>query len=228
MGGNEKPSYIGHRERIKNKFLQNGLDGFMDHEALELLLTYAVPRKDTKPIAWDLIKKFGSLSAVLDAPQSELTAVPGVGKESALYLKLLRGVLKRYTYDVVKKADVIKSPEDVANYCRASLAADKDEIFEVIYLTIRNTVIGTEVLSVGVVDRASVSPRKIIEGALKAKAVGIVLVHNHPSGDPEASPEDITFTDDVIKAAKVMGILVHDHIIVARSGYYSMRAKNLI
>ncbi|MDR0292251.1 MAG: DNA repair protein RadC [Elusimicrobium sp.] len=228
MGGNEKPSYLGHRERIKNKFLQNGLDGFMDHEALELLLTYAIPRKDTKPIAWDLIKKFGSLSAVLDAPLHELTSVSGIGKESALYLKLLRGILKRYTYDIVKKADVIKSPEDVANYCRASLAADKDEIFEVIYLTIRNTVIGTEVLSVGAIDRASVSPRKIIEGALKAKAVGIVLVHNHPSGDPEASHEDITFTEDVVKAAKVMGILVHDHIIVASTGYYSMRAKNQI
>ena len=228
MGGIEKPAYIGHRERIKNKFLQNGLDGFMDHEALELLLTYAIPRKDTKPVAWDLIKKFGSLSAVLDAPLHELIAVSGVGKESALYLKLLRGVLKRYTYDALKKADVIKSPEDVANYCRASLAADKDEIFEVIYLTIRNTVIGTEILSVGAIDRASVSPRKIIEGALKAKAVGIVLVHNHPSGDPEASPEDITFTEEVVKAAKVMGILVHDHIIVARSGYYSLRAKNQI
>jgi len=228
MGGIEKPSYLGHRERIKAKFVQNGLDGFMDHEVLELLLTYAIPRKDTKPIAWELISKFGSISGVLDAKIEDLITVKGVGKESALYLKVIRAAFKKYTYDIVKKADVIKSPEDVANYCRASLAGGADEVFEVIYLTIRNTVIGTEVLSVGVVDRASVSPRKIIEGALKAKAVGIVLVHNHPSGDPEASREDISFTDEVVKAAKVMGILVHDHIIVARSGYYSMRAKNQI
>jgi len=228
MGGIEKPSHLGHRERIKAKFIQSGLDGFMDHEVLELLLIYAIPRKDTKPAAWELINKFGSLSAVLDAKIEELVTVKGMGRESALYLKIIRGALKRYTYDIVKKVDVIKSPEDVANYCRASLGANTDEIFEVIYLTIRNTVIGTEVLSVGAIDRASVSPRKIIEGALKAKAVGIVLVHNHPSGDPEASREDIAFTEDVIKAAKVMGILVHDHIIVARGGYYSLRAKNQI
>ncbi|ACC98912.1 DNA repair protein RadC [Elusimicrobium minutum Pei191] len=228
MKEKEKPSHTGHRERIKNKFAKNGLDGFMEHETLELLLTYSIPRKDTKPIAWELIKKFGSLSGVLDASPQELMEVKGVGKETALFLKVVRGVYKKYAFSKLKKADIIRTPEDVANYCRASLAEHKDEVFEVIYLTVRNTVIGTEVLSVGAIDRASISPRKVVEGALKAKAVGIVLVHNHPSGDPSPSMEDISFTKEVAQAARILGIMVHDHIIVVRGGYYSMRAKSQI
>jgi len=228
MGGIEKPTYIGHRERIKNKFMQNGLDGFMDHEALELLLTYAIPRKDVKPAAWDLIKKFGSLSAVLDAPPEELAKVKGVGLSSALFLNLVRATYKRYAINNLKYSRAINSPQDVAAYCRASLEGKEEEIFEVIYLTIRNTVIGSEVLAVGNFDRASISARKVVESALLAKAASIVLTHNHPSGDPRPSTEDITFTQEVTKAATLLGIAVLDHIIVGKGGYYSMRAKGVI
>ncbi|WP_424245090.1 DNA repair protein RadC [Elusimicrobium posterum] len=224
----EKPSYIGHRERIKHKFEQHGMDGFLDHEVLELLLTYTIARKDTKKTAWDLIKKFGSLSGVLDATAQELTDVKGIGKESALFLKIVRATYKKYSLSSIKNVDVIRTPEDVANYCRASLQSEKHEVFEVIYLTVRNTVIGTEILSVGALDRASISPRKIIEGALKAKAVAIVLVHNHPSGDPTPSKEDIDFTKEVVAAASIMGILVHDHIIVGKDTYHSLRVKSQI
>ncbi|MGB2579992.1 DNA repair protein RadC [Elusimicrobium simillimum] len=228
MDEKEKPSYHGHRERIKAKFLAHGLDGFLEHEVVELMLTYSIARKDTKPIAWDLLKKFGSLSGIMDATVQELMEVNGIGKETAVFIKFARGLVKKYSYDVIKNTDIIRTPEDVATYCRASLASAKEEVFEVIYLTVRNTIIKTEILSMGEIDRASISPRKIIEGALKAKAVGMVLVHNHPSGDPSPSSEDISFTREVIKAASVMGILVHDHIIVARGGYHSLRAKNHI
>lgn len=222
------PPYLGHRERIKKKFSAMGIDSFLDHEVLELLLTYSIPRRDTKPLAWALIKKFGSLSAVFDADKRELAEVKGIGESTAIFLGLVRAAFKRYSIDTLRENIVIKTPEQVADYCRSSLQGKGEEVFEVIYLTVRNTVIGTEVLSVGTLDRASISPRKIVQRALSAKAAGIILVHNHPSGDPSPSSEDIAFTAEVVKAVEVMGILLHDHIIVGKGNYYSLRAKRLL
>lgn len=228
MGENQKPSYLGHRERIKNKFTLNGLDAFADHEVLELLLSYVIARKDTKPLAWHLIKKFGSLSSVLDAREDDLCSVKGIGPSCAAFIKLVRATFKRYAVDNLKHGSVINSPQDVATYCRASLEGKNEEVFEVIYLNIRNAVMGSEILAVGIIDRASISPRKIVESALNARAASLVLTHNHPSGNPMPSAEDISFTEEVVKAAGVLGISVLDHIIVGRGGYYSMRAKGII
>lgn len=228
MPKNSKPSYIGHRERIRNKFVSAGLDSFLDHETLELLLTYTISRKDTKPIAWALLKKFGSLSAVLDADPSQLITIPGIGPRSAQFLKLIRGVFKRYSLEEVKEKVSIRTPQQVLEYCKASLSGKKEECLEVIYLSVRNTVMSTQVVASGLIDRVAVSPRKIVECALLAKASAFILVHNHPSGDATPSQEDIDLTQDVIRAAALFGISVHDHIIVGKGTHYSLKAHGKI
>lgn len=228
MPKTRKHSYIGHRERIREKFASSGLDPFLDHEALELLLTYAIARRDTKPLAWALLKRFGSISGVLDAAPEELTQVEGIGKNTALFLKLIRGMFKKYMFDEVKERVTIRTPKNVIEYCQASLAGKKEECLEIIYLSVRNTIINTEIIASGLIDRVAVTPRKIVECALLAKASAIILVHNHPSGDASPSQDDITLTREVIRAAELFGISVHDHIIVGKGTHYSLKANGKI
>ena len=228
MPNTSKPSYIGHRERIREKFASVGLDSFLDHEILELLLTYTVARKDTKPIAWALLKHFGSLAAVLDAEPNELEKIEGIGKNSALFLKLIRAVFKKYTLDEVKENTIRRTPQQVLAYCRASLSDKTEECLEVIFLSVRNTVMSTQLVASGLIDRVAVSPRKIVECALAAKAAALILVHNHPSGDASPSLEDISLTRDVIRAAALFGISVHDHIIIGKGSHYSLKANGKI
>ena len=228
MPENIKPSYMGHRERLRDKFAVGGLGQFLDHEVLELLLTYCIARRDTKPMAWALIKRFGSLAAVLDAPIQEIDAVTGLGKQSALFLKLIRAVFKRYALEEMKGKIIIRTPEEVLAYCKASLADRADECLELIYLSVRNTVMGTEIVSSGTLDRVSISPRKIVERALAAKAAAIILVHNHPSDDPTPSMDDIAMTKEVVRAASLLGIAVHDHLIIGRTEHYSLKANGKI
>jgi len=228
MPNTTKPSYVGHRERIREKFASAGLDSFLDHEALELLLTYAVARRDTKPIAWALIKRFGSLTAVLDAQPEELAETEGVGPNTALFLKLIRAVFKKYMFGDVKAQVAVRSPQNVIEYCQASLAGKKEECLELIYLSVRNTIMRTEIIASGLIDRVAVTPRKIVECALRAKASAIILVHNHPSGDASPSQDDITLTREVIRAAELFDISVHDHIIVGKGSHYSLKANGKI
>lgn len=220
---------MGHRERLRQKFNERGLDAFLPHEVLELLLTYAIPRKDTKPIAWALLKKFGSLAAVLDADEKQLSEVEGIGPGAAQFLRLIRCILKDYSLARVKKAPAIKSPQQVIDYCKASLADKQEECLELIYLSIRNTVIGTQVVASGLIDRVAVSSRKIVECALHAKASAVILVHNHPSGDATPSKEDVALTQEVILAAALFDIRIHDHIIIGKGGtHYSLRTHDHI
>lgn len=228
MPNANKPSYIGHRERIRAKFASAGLDSFLDHETLELLLTYVLPRIDTKPLAWALLKRFDSLAGVLDASPEELLSVKGIGKNTAYYLKLIRAVFKKYSLDEVREKITIRTPQQVLEYCRASLEGKKEECLEVIYLSVRNTVMNTEVVATGLIDQVAVSPRKIVERALAAKASAIILVHNHPSGDATPSQEDISLTDAVTQAAALFSISVHDHIIIGKGSHYSLKANGLI
>lgn len=210
---------------MRAKFAQGGLDHFLDHEVLELLLTYCIARRDTKPTAWALIKHFGSLSAVLDASEAELRQIKGVGEQSAVFLKLIRAVFKKYSLEGVKDKITICTPEQVLEYCTASLSGRSDECLELIFLSVRNTVMGTEIISSGTLDRVSVSPRKIVERALAAKAAAVILVHNHPSGDPSPSMEDIHLTKEVTRAAALLGIAVYDHIIIGKGEHYSLKAN---
>ena len=224
----DKPSYLGHRERIRAKFAASGLAPLADHEVLELLLTYAIARRDTKPLAWALIKQFGSLGEVLDADPAALAAVKGVGKGTASFLKLVRALFTRYSLEELRQSAIIRSPEQVVQYCKASLAGRSEECLELIYLSVRNTVIRTETVALGLIDRVSISPRKIVECALAAKASAVILVHNHPSGDVTPSLEDILLTQEVVGAARLLGISVYDHIIVGGQAYYSLKANGKI
>ena len=228
MKPKEKPSYQGHRERIRGKFAEGGLAPFLDHEVLELLLTYAIARRDTKPLAWALLKRFGSLSGVLDASPQELKSVKGIGPNTAVFIKLVREVFKRYALEAVRETVTIRTPEQVAQYCKASLEGKSEECLELIYLSVRNTVTKAEIIATGLIDRVSVSPRKIVECALAAKAAAVILVHNHPSGDATPSVEDILLTREVVDAARLLGISVYDHIIVGKGTHYSLRANGKI
>jgi DNA repair protein RadC len=223
-----KKTHAGHRFRMRDKFRKSGLDAFLNHEVLEFILTYAVPRKDTKQIAWNLIKRFGSIPAIFDAGREELEQIKGMGKEAALFISLIRALIRRYFFEELKNKNVIKCPQDVIKYCQASLGGEKDEVFEIIYLSSRNHVLNCERITIGTIDRASISPRKVVEHALKARATGMIFVHNHPSGEPKPSSEDIELTEELIKAASTLGLLVHDHIIIGNKNYYSFRANGLI
>ncbi len=203
-----KPSYSGHRSRLRKRFESAGLDSFLEHEILELLLTYCITRKDTKPLAWALLKKFGSLSGVLDATPSELEEVAGIGRQSTVFIKLIRAVMRTYFLEEIKKRKEITTPEND--------------------LTTRNAVIGVERLSVGTIDRASIAPRKIIEQALKRRAAALIFVHNHPSGEPEPSAEDRELTETLSQIASPLGIAVLDHIVVGKGKFFSMRANSFI
>ena len=223
------PAFSGHRERLRQKLTKHGLDGFLPHEILELLLTYAIPRKDTKPLAWALLKKFGSVAGVLDAEEKQLREVDGMGPHAAQFLKLVRAVFKIYSFEQVKQQGVLRSPKHVIDYCKSSLADKKEECLELIFLSVRNTIIGTQVVAKGLIDRVAISPRKIVECALDASACAIILVHNHPSGDVSPSKEDIILTQEVIRAAALFNIRVHDHIIIGKGGdHLSLRAEGII
>lgn len=224
----DKPSHIGHRKRIRQRLTATGTEAFLDHELLEVLLTYAIARKDTKPTAWALLKHFGSLNGVLDADQTALTDVAGIGPHTAQLFTLLRELFKRYLLAQVKRNVQIRTPQQVLDYCKASLAGKKEEFLEVIFLSTRNTIISIQVIARGEIDKVSASPRKIVEWALKEKASALILVHNHPSGDATPSAEDIDLTLKVIQAARVFDISVHDHIIISKGMHYSLKAAGYI
>jgi len=223
MNMTQKPAQHtdGHRRRIKDTFKQQGLAAFHDYEVLELLLTWCIVRKDVKPTAKNLIKRFASFQGVLDAPLEELQQVEDIGEHSALLLKLIRACCDYYLAAAIVKRDVIASPQALINYLRASMAALHNEQFRVVYLNAKNEMLSDEIIQEGTIDQTAVYPRKIVERALQAGAVSIILVHNHPSGDPAPSAHDSRLTDTLVSATKLLSIRVHDHIIIGKYGYYS-------
>ena len=224
----EKPSYIGHRERIKNKFKSEGLKPFLDHEVLELLLTYSIPRKDTKKLAWKLIKSFGSFNGVLDASAFELQKTEGIGPQSAMLINIVREIITRYSYGEVKKRRSISNQEELYNYCMTHLQNKKQEFFEVLFLDVKTRLIATEVIAEGNIDSAAVSIRKIMELVLKHGAKYIICVHNHPSGDPSPSGEDVFITEQLKTVLEGLSVHVADHIIVGAGKIYSLLSKSCI
>ncbi len=223
-----EPHYKKHRQRIKERFITQGLESFRDYEALELMLTYAIAQKDLKPLAKNLLDRFGSFQAVLEAPLEELTQVDGIGEHAALLIKLFRDCTQYYLRKTILKRDIISSPADLVTYCTSAMAHLPDEQFRVVYLNAKNEVIKDDIVQEGTVDQTAVYPRKIIEQALQEKAVALILVHNHPSGNPEPSVQDRQLTAAIISAAGTMDIKVHDHIIIGRSGYRSFREEGIL
>jgi len=223
-----KPHYIEHRKRLRERFQKAGAEGLQDYELLELLLTYAVPRRDVKPIAKSLINRFGGLSGVLDANQKELEEVAGLGSVSATLLRLVKELCIAYLAERMKQRDVLSSPRLVVDFARLKLSGLPHEAFMAVYLNVRNEVIDYEILIEGTVDSVVIYPRRIIESALSNHATALILVHNHPSGHPEPSEEDKHITRAISQAARTLDIRVLDHIIVGKDGYFSFMEGGLL
>ncbi|NNM72625.1 RadC family protein [Enterovirga aerilata] len=222
------PDHLGHRDRLRARFAETRGEGMADYEFLELLLFRSIPRRDVKPIAKRLIKRFGSFAEVLAAPPHLLTEVEGVGESVALDLKIVEASAKRLARGSVAKRPVLSSWSAVLDYCRTAMAFSDREEFRLLFLDKRNALIADELQQRGTVDHTPVYPREVVKRALELAATAVILVHNHPSGDPTPSSADISMTRQIIDVAKPLGIAVHDHIIVGREGHASMKGLRLI
>ncbi len=224
----EAPHHIGHRKRLKERYGKAGMEALQDYEILELLLFYAIPQGDVKARAKELLKRFGSLKGVLDADLKELKEVSGIGDHSSLLFKLVRDVRTLYLRQGAEVKEQISSTKELIDYCLASMGGLKDEHFAVIYLNARNRIIQVETIQEGIVNQAVVYPRKVLEKALKHKASAIILVHNHPSGHVRPSDADIRLTRVLQDAARVMDIVLHDHLIVGENRFFSFREEGIL
>jgi DNA repair protein RadC len=224
----EPPHYHGHRERLRERFHSAGPDALSDYELLEMVLFRSLPRGDTKPLAKILLKIFGSFAEVVHAPETRLREVDGVGDATITNLKLIAASASRISKGQLKQRTMLSSWNDVIDYCRTSMAFADKEQFRVLFLDKRNQLISDEVQQVGTVDHTPVYPREVIKRSLELSATAILLVHNHPSGDPTPSQADIQMTRAIIDIAAPLGISVHDHIIVGKNGHASLKGLKLI
>jgi DNA repair protein RadC len=224
----ETPHYHGHRERLRERFHNAGPDSLSDYELLEMVLFAAQPRRDMKPLAKSLLKQFGSFAEVIHAPEARLREVKGVGDVTINGLKLIAAAAQRIAKGELKQRTMLSSWADVIAYCRTSMAFADKEQFRILFLDKRNQLITDEVQQVGTVDHTPVYPREVIKRALELSATAIILVHNHPSGDPTPSRADIQMTKAIVAIATPLGISVHDHIIVGKNGHASLKGLRLI
>lgn len=227
-GFSEAPHFHGHRERLRERFRTAGADALSDYELLELVLFRALPRRDVKPLAKTLIGKFGSFAEVVHAPESRLKEVSGLGESAITEIKLIAATANRVAKGRVKQRTVLSSWSAVIEYCRSAMAFADKEQFRILFLDKKNQLIADEVQQVGTVDHTPVYPREVLKRALELSASAIVLVHNHPSGDPTPSGADIQMTKAIIDIAGPLGIAVHDHIVVGKNGHASMKGLRLI
>lgn len=223
-----RPHYLGHRERLRERFQRAGADGLQDYELLEMLLTYALPRKDVKPLAKELMSRFNGLARVLDASLEELRKVPGLGAAGAILIRLVKELEVAHLAERMKHGDPLRSPQAVIDFARAKLAGHPNEAFLAIYLNTKNEVVDYETIHEGTLDRAIIYPRRVVEAALSRHAAALVLVHNHPSGHADPSTEDVEVTGAIARAAAAVDIRVLDHLVVARDGYLSFMEKGLM
>jgi DNA repair protein RadC len=222
------PHYHGHRERLRARFREAGTEALSDYELLELLLFRALPRRDVKPLAKSLLEKFGSFAEVVAAPEARLREVKGLGEAGITELKIVQAAASRFLRGAVKQRPALSSWSAVLDYCRTAQAFADKEQFRVLFLDKRNQLVADEVLQEGTVDHTPVYPREVVKRALELSATAIVLVHNHPGGDPTPSRADIDMTKRIVEIARSLGIEVHDHIIVGREGHASMKGLKLI
>ena len=218
----------GHRQRLRQRFREGGADALPDYELLELLLFRAIPRRDTKPIAKDLIEKFGSFAEVINAPEERLQEVSGIGETVVTEIKLIKAASLRLLKSNIVKRPALNTWSELLQYCQAAMAYETKEQLRIIFLDKRNHIIADEVQQTGTVDHTPVYIREVIKRALELSATAIILLHNHPSGDPTPSRADIQMTKDIIEAAQKLGIHVHDHIIIGRKGHASLKGLRLI
>ena len=226
----EEDIRYGHRQRLKERFLKSPIRTAPDYEILEMLLFYVIPIKDTKAMAKLLLKKFGGLIEVLNADQTQLLEVKGIGQSAIIYFKLLKDFFSRLHIpnDLEKKVHVLNNWSSVINYCNLTMGFQKTESFKILYLNAKNILIKEEVIDYGTVDRIAIHPREIVKNALTAGASAVILVHNHPSGDVSPSKQDIELTNTIATALKSVNVTIHDHIIVSHNDYYSFKTNDLI
>lgn len=224
---NAPPHYTGHRKRLRERF-NNSPESFEDYELLELLLSYSIPRIDTKPKAKALLEKFGNLHSVLNASNDELLTIKGVSENSVTLIKLLSELNSRREASVILSKTKLPSPSDALKFVRSKIESSKNELFLVIYLNTRNRVIAYETINEGTVDRTVVYPRNIVKEALRNNASALILAHNHPSGECDPSAHDITLTDAIIKALKTIDVSILDHLIIGAGNHFSFAESELL
>ncbi len=228
MGRPPEHKGAGHRARLRERFLASGLAGFHDHEVIELLLTLATPRRDCKDAAKAALERFGSLQAVLEASPAELAAVPGIGPRNLIGLKLVKAVAERFLERKLTRRPVVRNAADVRDYLRHRLGERSRDAFLVLFLDAKNRVLSVKTLFEGTLTAASVYPREVIREALEQRAAALIFAHNHPSGDPDPSPEDRAITRQLVAACFFAGITVHEHLIVAGDAYFSFADRGWI
>ena len=225
----EKPSHLGHRQRLRDRFLKGGANALADYELLELLLFPGKPRQDVKPLAKALIARFGSFAGVVNAEVDELKAVSGLGDSCVVAIKAVQAGIECVLRQDVVGRPVLSSWQKLLDYCTASMAHRKIEEFRLLFLDRRNALIADEVQQTGTVDHTPVYPREVVKRALELGATALIMVHNHPSGDPTPSQADIEMTREVIRAAGALGVSVHDHVVIGRGGKHaSLKTLGLI
>ena len=224
----ERKPYEGHRERLRQRFSKSGFEGMHDYEILELLLAYAIPRKDTKLIAKALIKRFKTLQKVLDAPVEKIKDVEGIGENAALFLKILRETISEYFKEIARDRKTFKALDELVSYLKAVIGGCKNEVVHVLYLNSRNELLHSENFAEGTVSEAVAFPRKVIESALKNNATSVILAHNHPGGLSEPSDNDDILTEAVKKALKTVDINLQEHVIISDDSYFSYRKSGSI
>lgn len=211
----------GHRSRLRDRFLTSGLEGFHDYEVIELLLTVATPRKDCKEQAKAALKRFKTLQGVIEAAPEALQQIHGIGPKNVFGIKFVHAVAQRFLRKKVVKKNPIRSSKELFDYLYHSLRDKKREIFKAVFLDAQNRIIAIDTLFEGTLTASSVYPREVVQAALQHHAAGLFLVHNHPSGEPRPSEEDKSLTKQLLHACRVMGITVHEHLIIGDNTYYS-------
>lgn len=223
-----KYPHAGHRQRLRTRFLQSGLDGFLDYEIVELLLTLGTPRRDCKQMAKQVIKKFGGLRGALDVTIEDLQQIKGIGPQNAFGLKLFQAISERYAKEKIPSKILLDSPKAVADYLREKIGKTKKEHFMILCLDEGNNLTKISNISVGTLNASLVHPREVFKEAIQASAAQVILAHNHPAGNLTPSKEDIKITKSLVAAGKIIDIDVLDHIIVSDAGFCSFKEKDLI
>ncbi len=226
--GVRTPHYVGHRQRLKERFLKGGPDALADYELLELVLFLALPRRDVKPLAKALLDRFGSFAEVVAAEPARLAEVPGCGDTVAVALRTVHAAALQMMREQVLDQPVVGNWKQLERYLRAAMGREKTEQFRILYLNHKNRLIRDEVQQRGTVDHTPVYPREVVRRALELGATALIMVHNHPSGDPKPSQADIAMTREVQEAGARLGIVLHDHVVVAGGGSLSFRAMGYL
>ena len=224
----QQPHYLGHRERLRKKLLECSGDVFADYELLELLLTIAIPRRDVKPLAKELLNKFSTFAGVINASEAELLEIKGVGETTVALFKIIKLSITKTLKDKVQETSVISNWQELINYCQLNIGNKKTEEFHVLYLNTKCRLIKDETHSTGTIDTSSVYPREILKRVLELGASSIIIVHNHPTGDTKPSNADINITKKIKESLKTIDVPLHDHLIVGKGNYFSFKALGII